>query len=229
MTAPAAQAAPTRLALVDDHAVLLQALGAALALEPDVDIVLLHDSTGGDVVEAVAASRAEVLLLDVRLGDRDGLELLERITAGLPEIAVVMLSAVTDPRCIARAFERGAAGYLSKGAPLAEVRAAVHDAAEGRTVLPRTRLGEVVRALTVGASHEQMRGTFLTAQERVVLSRLAAGQSTTKIATDLHITHHTVRSHIQNVLVKLGVHSKLEAAALGVRAHIVTPYEEPAL
>ena len=225
MTA-APRGAVIRLALVEDHALLLYALAEALTQDEDKQVVLVHDGAG-DVVHAVIEAAPDVLLLDVKLADRDGLDVLKELHAGLPELAVLVLSAVEDPRTVARAFEYGAMGYLSKGAPLAEVRTAICNAAEGRTVLPRQRLADVVRALTATEAHERRSGAFLTAQERIVLSRLAAGQPTLRIAEALHITNHTVRTHIQNVLTKLGAHSKLEAAAIGIRAQIVTPYEEP--
>jgi DNA-binding NarL/FixJ family response regulator len=213
-----------RVALVDDHALLLHALSESLGQDEDKDVVLAHEG-GGDVVREVVEAAPDVLLLDVRLADTDGLDLLVGIRAGLPRVAVVVLSAVSDPRVVATAFERGAVGYLTKGAPLTEVRAAIRHASEGRTVLPRQRLADVVQALTADEAHERRLGAFLTARERIVLSRLAAGHPTARIAADLSITNHTVRTHIQNVLTKLGAHSKLEAAAIGIRAQIVTPYD----
>jgi DNA-binding NarL/FixJ family response regulator len=226
MTGAAARSAPIRVALVDDHALLLYALCEVLGRDGDMDVVLVHDG-GGDVVDQVVAATPDVLLLDVRLADGDSLDLLAGITARLPTVAVVMLSAVGDPRVVASAFERGAVGYLTKGAPLSDVRAAIRNASQGRTVLPRQRLTDVVHALTADEAHERRLGAFLTARERSVLSRLAAGHPTSRIASDLRITNHTVRTHIQNILTKLGAHSKLEAAAIGIRAQIVTPYEGP--
>jgi two-component system nitrate/nitrite response regulator NarL len=214
-----------RIALLDDHTLLLHALSEALAQDDDKQVVLRSDG-GGDVVLDLLACSPDVLLLDVNLGDRSGLDLLVEIRGALPELPVVMLSGAPDASVVAVALERGAAGFLSKSAPLSEIRLALRNAFEGRTVLPRGRLSEVVQILTSEEAHERRLGAFLTERERTILSRLAAGHSTLRIAGDLHITHHTVRTHIQNILTKLGAHSKLEAAAIGVRSQIVTPYHE---
>lgn len=215
-----------RIALVDDHLLFLHALSEALAQDGEYAVVLTHDGSG-DVVHEVSRANPEVLLLDVSLHDRSGLDLVEPLLAAVPGLAIVMLSGGEDSGRVAEAFGRGAVGYLTKGAPLADVRSALHRAARGETVLPRQRLSEVVRILTTDERHEKHLGSFLTERERDILARLAAGHATTHIGADLHITHHTVRTHIQNVLTKLGAHSKLEAAAIGVRAGIVTPHRDP--
>ncbi len=221
-----ATGSPTRVALVDDHDLLALSLAEALRLDRDLDVVLVHDG-GPDVLDALAGAAPDVILLDVDLGYTSGLELLPEIERRVSQAATVMLSGRQDAEQVALAFERGAAGYLSKSAGLAEVRSAVLAAAEGRTVLSRHRLTDVVQALTAEQEHVRRLGGYLTERERSILSRLAAGHQTARIAQDLQITHHTVRTHIQNILTKLGAHSKLEAAAIGVRGNLVSAFQEP--
>ncbi|HEU5033596.1 MAG TPA: response regulator transcription factor [Mycobacteriales bacterium] len=217
-----------RVACVDDHVLFAQALAQALEYTAEYDVVFtgMSSTTISGVVDDIIQSRPEAVILDLQLGPLNGFDVLSLLGDAAPELPVLILTGIDDDDVVTHALELGAAGVISKAATLSEVVSGIRAVLAGRRVLPRRAAG----AGGSGARFDSQRHlcSYLTPREREVLSRLAAGHATSRIARDLSITVHTTRSHIQNLLTKLGVHTKLQAVALAVNSGMIEPYREPA-
>ena len=210
---------PIRVALVDDHALFSQTLSMALGAYEDVEIIGRADRLAAGCA-LVAQHHPDVVLMDYRLPDGDGVSGAHRIKELSPESKVVILTAVEDEAVLAAAIEAGCAGFLTKTASVEELISAVRQAAAGEAVISPALL---VRLLPRLHRREQPTRFELTPRELDVLKLLAAGLSNAAIADDLTLSVNTVRNHVANLLMKLGVHSKLEALSVAVREGLVAP------
>ena len=204
-----------RVLIADGHSLFREALVTALVGQPDLAVV----GEARDGLEAVSeASRTEpeVAVLDADLPNCDGVRSTKLIRERLPECRVVVLANEEDQRTLVEAVEAGASGYLTKESPLAELIDAARAIHRGETLIPRRMLGALLARL-IRRRREQdeaiRRMSRLTRREKEVLALLAGGADNDAIAQALVISPQTARTHIQNVLGKLGVHSRLEAAA----------------
>ncbi len=230
--------APRTEVVHDDHLVVsTRPVRVMVALEQplfaEVLRVALIDRGGYDVVSSCLSlldlracaerGQPDVILMDVESDHCDGVTALRELRAALPGTAVLVLSGAPGPDLLSEVMTAGAAGFLSLEADMADVISAVRSASEGRVVLSGRRLEALVRHLARRAAPTPPSGPGgrLTEREHEVLLLLAGGASTPAIATSLYISAHTARTHVQNVLVKLGVHSRLEAAAYAVRHGLV--------
>jgi DNA-binding NarL/FixJ family response regulator len=219
----AADPKPIRVLLVDDHQLLTGALAALLSREPDMEVV----GVAGTVADAktMAKDRLDVVLMDYRLPDGTGAEATRAIKARWPAARVVMLTGVNDDETILESIQAGADGYLTKDRAVDEVVSAVRAAHAGETLLPRSVIvgiaQRVVAARDKGTERRQIEP--LTARELEVLKALTEGLSTPEICERLFIAPNTLRTHVQNIMGKLRVHSKLEAVAFAIRNRLVEP------
>jgi DNA-binding NarL/FixJ family response regulator len=157
-----------------------------------------------------------VALLDADLPNCDGIRAAQQITVEVPECRVIVFSGQEDEQILVKALEAGASGYLSKGSPLAELIGATRAVNRGEALVPPRMLGALLQRLIFRRRERDealKRLAKLTRREREVLALVAQGFDNDKIAQELVISPETARTHIQNVLGKLGVHSRLEAAA----------------
>ncbi len=212
-----------RVLLVDDHQLLTGSLAALLSREPDIEVA----GIAGSVAEAkaIARERLDVVLMDYRLPDGTGAEATRAIKARWPAARVVMLTAVNDDETILDSIQAGADGYLTKDRAVDEVVSAVRAANAGETLLPRSVIvgiaQRVVAARDRGTERRQIEP--LTPRELEVLKALTEGLSTPEICDRLFIAPNTLRTHVQNIMGKLRVHSKLEAVAFAIRNRLVEP------
>ena len=209
--------ASIRLLVVDDHQLFASSVADALAAEPDIEVVgMAHDVAGAE--RAVAMAKPDVVLLDHRLPDGDGVATISRLTQLHPAAQIVVLTASTADQVLVAAIEAGAAGFLSKTRSLRELKAAVRAAAAGESVISPELLSRLL---------PRMRGpgrggvSTLTPREVEVLELVAQGLSNAAIADRLVVSVHTVRNHVANLSAKLGAHSKLEAVSLGLREGVI--------
>jgi DNA-binding NarL/FixJ family response regulator len=212
-----------RVLLVDDHQLLTGALSQVLAREPDMQVV----GVAGTVAEAkaLARERLDVVLMDYRLPDGTGAEATRAIKARWPSARVVMLTALNDDETVLESIQAGADGYITKDRAVLEVVEAVRAAHAGETLLPRTVIigiaQRVAAARDRGVDRRQIEP--LTPRELEVLRALSEGLSTPEICDRLFIAPNTLRTHVQNIMGKLRVHSKLEAVAFALRHRLVEP------
>jgi two-component system nitrate/nitrite response regulator NarL len=176
-------------------------------------------TNGRDAIAFLETERADVVLMDIGLPDRSGLAVGREILERWPETKLLAVTALDDGRAVDDALEAGFRGYLTKDTPVSRFISSMEAVAEGQVVLPH-RL--------ISAGHR--RGTSdgiallvaqLTTREREVLSLLVEGADGGTIARRLGISRNTVRTHVQSILTKLQVHSRLEAATMAVRHHLV--------
>jgi DNA-binding NarL/FixJ family response regulator len=205
--------------VVDDHRTFGEAMRIALDQEKDVHVVGVATS-GADGVALAEEHRPHVVLMDIEMPGMDGIEAIRRIKENAPEARVVVVSAHQGELVLARAVEAGASGYLSKETALSEIVGSVRLAYQGEPLMPPDEVRRVLRHLrhrrTQEAS-EQQRVDRLTPRETEILQLMAQGMPTDDIAEHLSVSPYTLRTHVQNILTKLGVHSKLEALAFAIR------------
>jgi DNA-binding NarL/FixJ family response regulator len=204
---------PIRLMLVDDHQVVAHGLRAILEQEADIEVVAVSRSVAEAIVDADSA-RPDVILMDYYLSDGDGVTAAARIKQDHPEIKVILLTGSDDPLALQRAVDAGCVGFLDKAGPLDDLAAAVRVAAAGHVVISAEDLARLVpgRAKSPAA---------LTKREREILHLVAEGMTNHAIAAELVLSVHTVRTHVQTILSKLGAHSKLEAVAIAKRRRLL--------
>ena len=210
--APTDRERPIRVLVVDDHEVLAASLAHVLDDEPDMAAVGVANSLAQARSRIVTAT-PDVLLLDRRLPDGDGVAAIAELRALRPSMNVVVLTASPSDDALVQAIEAGAGGFVSKTRGLGEVTAAVRAAAAGEAVISPEMLSRLLPKLT--RSPEQ--APALTPREREVLGMLAEGLSNSAIAERMSVSVNTVRNHIANLSSKLGAHSKLEALSIAVR------------
>lgn len=212
-----------RVLLVDDHQLLTGSLAALLSREPDMEVV----GVAGTVADAksMARERLDVVLMDYRLPDGTGAEATRAIKARWPACRVVMLTAVNDDETILESIQAGADGYLTKDRAVDEVVSAVRAANAGETLLPHSVIMGIAQRVVAARDKtiERRQIEPLTPRELEVLKALTEGLSTPEICERLFIAPNTLRTHVQNIMGKLRVHSKLEAVAFAIRNRLVDP------
>jgi NarL family two-component system response regulator LiaR len=205
------------LVLADDHRVFAEGLGVMLDVQDDLAVLgVAHD--GQAAVELVTEHQPTVLLLDAHMPGSDLASTLWAVEAASPGTKVLILSADTRKETIAGALEAGAHGFLAKDASSRQVAGAIRKLVEGesRVVVATETASRPSRDPSV-----DLRVRTLSSREREILGLLANGWSNRRIAEECFLSLNTVRTHVQNVLVKLGVHSKLEAVAFALEHQVV--------
>lgn len=205
---------PVRVLIVDDHEVLATSLSRALDLEPDLQVVG-RAGTLAAAQQLIGSAAPDVLLLDHRLPDGDGVTAIPQLRALRQRMSIVVLTASTAEHVLVAAIEAGASGFVSKTRGLTELVAAVRAAAAGEAVVSPEMLSRLLPRLhrRTGSNGHQA----LTEREREVLALVAEGLTNAAIAERLVVSVHTVRNHVANLSAKLGASSKLEALAIAVR------------
>jgi len=207
-----------RLLVADDHEVVRRGLKTMLA-DTDIEIVGEVD-TGNAAVKFALTHDVDVVLLDVRMPQGDGLTALGRIKLDKPDVPVLILSTFDNPTYVARAVALGASGYLLKGCTRDELVAAIRSAAAGESAWTREELRRVTGALATPRLSADVE-VPLTQRESEVLRQLAYGLTNKEIAQALHISYETVKEHVQHILRKIGVSDRTQAAVWAVRKQLV--------
>jgi two-component system response regulator NreC len=212
-----------RLLLVDDHAVVRSGLRMLLSSEADLEIVG-EAGTVKEALAAVAALQPDLVLMDIGLPDGTGIEATQAIKERWPAVAVLALTIYEDEEYFFPMLQAGASGYVPKRAAPAELITAVHSAAEGEVYLFPSRARLLVRDyLSGGQEQAQPVLDDLTEREREVLAYLAEGSSNGEIAEALTISPKTVARHRENLMRKLGLHSRSDLVKYAIRQGIIQP------
>ena len=207
-----------RIAVADDHPVVRDGLVAMLETQLDFEIVG-SAATGSDALALVAASHPDILLLDLEMPVLDGVGVLRQLRAEGTQVRVIVFTVFdTDERIIA-AVEAGAAGYLLKGAPRADVFSAVRVVAAGGSLLAPLATSAVLRRVRGEAAREP--GPSLTPREQTVLEHVARGLGNKQIAARLGISERTVKFHVSSVFAKLGAGNRTEAVTRAAQAGLI--------
>jgi DNA-binding NarL/FixJ family response regulator len=204
-----------RILIADEQSLFREAVKVVLSAEGDLVVVAeAHD--GLQAVAEAQRTQPDVALLDASLPNCDGIRATQLILERVPTCRVIVFSGQEDERVLLEAMEAGASGYLSKEAPLADLINAARAVHRGEALVPPRMLGALLQRIIHRRRERDealKRMTNLTRREREVLGFLALGADNDQIAQRLVISPETARTHVQNVLGKLRVHSRLEAAA----------------
>ena len=207
-----------RIAVADDHPVVRDGLMAMLETQPDFEIVG-SAGTGIDALTLVASTDPDVLLLDLEMPALDGVGVLRQLRADGARVRVIVFTVFdTDERIIA-AVEGGAAGYLLKGAPRADVFAAVRTVAGGGSLLAPIAASAVLRRVRGEITTQS--APRLTRREQDVLEHVARGLGNKQIAAQLGISERTVKFHVSSVFTKLGASNRAEAVTRAAQAGLI--------
>lgn len=208
-----------RLLIADDHAVVRQGLRLFLSLDSDIEVLPEEASSGQEAVALAHRTHPDVILMDLRMPILDGISATRTIHLELPDIAIVALTSLIDESAessVVEALKAGAAGYLLKTSDADELRRAVHAAAAGEVQLSPGAASRLVREVTTPRSDAS-----LTGREIEVLALLAKGRANKEIARELRIGQQTVKTYVSNIIAKLGVRSRTEAALHAVHSGLV--------
>ena len=203
-----------RVAIVDDHPIVTDGVVANLSASAEIEIVATG-TTADDALTIAKVHAPDVLILDLELGRKSGLDAIPGVKAASPNTRLVIFSAYAGEERVATAFERGADSYVLKGTSSDELVAVVRAVAAGGTLIPPEIAAQLSRAV------RQPRRDRLTERERETLALLAEGLSNRAIAERLGITERTVKFHVAEILARLGASNRAQAVAIGQARGIV--------
>jgi DNA-binding NarL/FixJ family response regulator len=203
-----------RVLVVDDHQVVRQGLRAFLDAQDDVEVVG-EAADGTACVDAAERLRPDVILLDLRMPDGDGLDALRALRERGNPARVLVVTSFTEPAMVLPAVRAGAVGYLYKSVDPPALAAAIRAVHAGHVLLHPDA------AATLAAHEPEPGGIRLTARERQVLAGMARGRSNREIARSLAVAEKTVKTHVSSVLAKLGVQDRTQAALYAVRTGLI--------
>jgi two-component system, NarL family, response regulator LiaR len=221
-TAPSRRA---RILIADDHVLTRAGLRAVLADDPEFELVG-EAINGGEAVDLTRSLQPDLVLMDVRMPDMDGLQATRILKQASPTTTVLILSMFEDAELLLEAVKAGAAGYVLKNASEPELRAAMSDALAGNFPVDRHLVRDVLRRVASSARSVQVPvapPALLSSREREVLELLARGCTNREIAEQLVITSSTVKVHVEHILAKLGVSDRTQAAVQAIELGYVTP------
>jgi two-component system, NarL family, nitrate/nitrite response regulator NarL len=213
---------PVRILVVDDHALLRQGLVKVLAEERDLQVVG-EAANGREAIAKAAELMPDVILMDITMPEMGGLEATRRIKQEMPYVRIIILTIADDDQSLFEAVKSGAQGYLLKNVDPPQLVNTVRRVAAGETAISRTMASKLIGEFAtqpprpVAASPTSM---ALTPREKEVLEQVAEGKSNRDIATALAIAENTVKNHLKNILEKLHLENRVQAAAFALRQNL---------
>ena len=204
-----------RVFLLDDHEIVRRGLGEMLEADGDFEVVG-EAGTAEEAVGRIPATTPDVAVLDVRLPDGDGVEVCREVRSRHPEIACLMLTSYSDDEALFEAIMAGAAGYLLKQVRGNELIEAIRTVASGRSLLDPAVTQKVLERIRAGTA-EDAKIAQLTDQERKIFELIGEGYTNRQIAEQVHLAEKTVKNYVSNMLMKLGMDRRTEAAAYAAR------------
>lgn len=217
----AEEGVPVRVLIVDDHP-MVRAGVTAMLNDPEVEVVG-EAATGGEAIAAAERLKPDVILMDVKMPDMDGLTATNEIKVRTPESAVIIVTGDDRPEYIRRAIDAGAAGYLMKGAPRPVLLQAVKLVRAGGSLIDASMLAALAHDANETEGEHGLRKVgrlleSLSPREKEVLKYLAGGLTNKEIAQEMHYSVGTVKNVVQHIIEKLGVADRTQAAVYAVRA-----------
>jgi DNA-binding NarL/FixJ family response regulator len=206
-----------RILIADDHSVVRQGLRMFLALDPELEVVG-EAADGSDALRLALEVRPDVILMDLLMPVMDGIAATQAVRAALPDTEVLALTSVLEDASVVGAVRAGAIGYLLKNTEADELRRSIKAAAAGQVQLSPEAAIRLMREVRAPDSPET-----LTERETEVLRLVAQGMGNKQIARMLEIGEKTVKTHVSNILAKLGVQSRTQAALYAVEIGLASP------
>lgn len=210
---------PTRVVIADDHAMVRDGLRGMLASDRMLQVVG-EASTGAEAVDLAHRLKPDLILMDIRMPDMDGLAATRRIKEEIPDTSIIMITIYDNPDYLLEAISAGAAGYLLKDVSRFELLQTIRIVVEGGSFLNQELMTKSLRQLATRRDPlQQERGPFerLTPREQDVLKLLAQGLSNKEIAAQLVVSVATVKTHVEHIIQKLHVSDRTQAAVTAVR------------
>ena len=225
-------APPSRIVVADDHPLIRRALTSTIDEQPDLETI--GEATDGlEAVELCRRLKPELVLMDVLMPNMDGLEATRKIKRESPRTSVLVLTASEDPNHLSEALKAGAAGYVQKEATTTETIGAVRKVLEGESSLDQEVATRLLKRLMDdpepepnGRAKGESLPELLSARESEVLGLVARGRTNRQIARTLLISVSTVKKHVRNVICKLGVSDRTQAAVRAVELGALARYRE---
>ncbi|WP_249666295.1 response regulator [Nocardioides faecalis] len=213
---------PIRVAVVDDQELFRRGLTMLLGIEPGIEVV----GEAGDGVEGVelaVKTAPDVVLLDVRMPKKSGIEACVAIKESVPTTKIIMLTVSDEEADLYEAVKSGASGYLLKDSSIEEVAQGIRVVADGQSLISPSMAAKLIEEFKTMSAPERATGPALklTERELEVLRLVAKGLSNRDVAGQLAISENTVKNHVRNILEKLQLHSRMEAVMYAVRAKLV--------
>ena len=217
-------AEPIRVLVVDDHALFRRGLEMVLEQEPDIEVVG-EASDGAEAVERATETTPDVVLMDVRMPRRGGIDACTAIKDAVPSTKIIMLTISDEEADLYDAIKAGAMGYLLKEISIEEVASAIRAVHGGQSLITPSMasklLNEFASMIKRTDERQQVPTPRLTDREMEVLRLVAKGLNNRDIAKQLYISENTVKNHIRNILEKLQLHSRMEAVVYAVREKLL--------
>lgn len=211
---------PIGVLVVDDHAMVAEGLTLAARSRSELAVRGVAPTIAA-ALELAAEAQPDVIVLDAKLPDGDGIAAVGGLKAAAPGAKVLVVSGFVSDHAIFRAIDAGVDGLMTKGRSLDDILDSVVRVAHGESVFSPEMLAKLLgRAGGPGAARDR---STLTTRELDVLEQLASGASTEAIGAAMHLSPNTVRNHIARILLKLGASTRLEAVAIGIRSRLVNP------
>jgi two-component system response regulator DevR len=204
-----------RVFLLDDHDIVRRGLAHLFDTQDDIEVVG-EAGTAEEALSRIPPTRPDVALLDVRLADGDGVEVCREIRSRHPEIQCLMLTSFSDDEALFDAIMAGASGFILKQVKSEEIVQAVRFVANGQSLLDPAVTGRVLERLRKGPDEDERLAT-LSPQERNILELIADGLTNRQIAAKIHLAEKTVKNYVSNLLTKLGMERRTQAAVYAAR------------
>lgn len=215
---------PIGVFLLDDHEVVRRGVRDLLEAEDGIQVVG-EAGTAAEALARVPATRPDVAVLDVRLPDGNGVEVCREIRSRLPEVACLMLTSYSDDDALFEAIMAGAAGYVLKQIRGNELVSAVRKVASGASLLDSAVTGRVLARLRNPEPTDE-RLASLSTQERRILDLIALGYTNRQIANEILLAEKTVKNYVSNLLTKLGMERRTEAAVFAARLSVAREHRD---
>ncbi len=221
------QHTPVRVLIADDHEVVRRGLAMVLEMEEDIRVVG-EVGTGQEAIEAAVRERPDVLLLDLRMPDMDGISVLRAVKRRVPATKVLILTGFEADEAILRAVQEGTDGFLLKDVPPQELCKAVRLVAAGEVYMQPSVVKKLVAYMGKRTAEEaSLKGSALTPREHQVLRLMARGYSNQEIADLMGVSLETVRSHVKSILQKLDQPNRTRAVLFALRSGLVALEDVP--
>jgi two-component system, NarL family, response regulator LiaR len=217
---------PTRVCIADDHAIVRQGIRALIETEPDMEVAG-EAANGAEAVVLAKALHPDVILMDIVMPRKDGIQATREIREQDPAARILVLTSFAEDEKVFPAIKAGAVGYLLKDSTPLELLRAIRDVAQGKASLHPAIALKMLRELSQPASLPPTREP-LTARELDVLRLVAQGMSNQEVASTLVISHRTVASHLSNIMAKLHLASRTQAALYALHEGLATEGQRPA-
>ena len=215
---------PIRVLVVDDHALFRRGLEMVLEQEPDLDVVGEAED-GAEAVEKAAETTPDIVLMDVRMPKRGGIDACTAIKDAVPSSKIIMLTISDEEADLYDAIKAGAMGYLLKEISIEEVAGGIRAVHGGQSLISPAMasklLNEFAALVKKQPGADRVPAPVLTDRELQVLRQVARGHNNREIAADLFISENTVKNHVRNILEKLQLHSRMEAVFYAVREKLL--------